>query len=738
MSVLKEIPDKLALDTLADESGVAIAIVDQAGREVSVSNNNSICRRLNPTGEFSSACSEFCGKALEKAFEAGSGVSFECHAGLECRAIPVNKPEGRLVAIIGRTFVKAEKYRRATERAISGDWSAFPPSEFFENILLTGSKELVDKAARKLESLAEVTPQTAPAAVIVEPAVKPPPAVAPPPPKVEPKESTNIVDKFVREIRGSEPIEALKPHLKPETIEAPITETINVPEPEPVVEPAAEKSERRMAESHAWRSFFGSLLKTDYPRAVNSILEFLAHHYGFASLMWLERVNDRFDNTASFGEIKNRKVRLGIAPDDPRLMEASLREMPFELGERQKSESATATRTMHLFPIGVGGEISAAIATIDPIESESVKTQIARICQSVAPQLEILRLRTDAAHREVLARAVRRFSESIKTIDADDFWLNLTQNAAEMLQAERASLLVFGERSESLEIKALIGSRAKFDASEAVGIRVARIVFARNDPVVISDVAKTGLPPAPAERNYQMPSFLSCPINIGGRTIGVMSFTDRAGGKPFDKASLELFQAIAPHLAVAIDRAALKEKAGEFEQLSVTDALTGLLNRRYIEERLMEETKRSNRHGFPMSFMMLDVDHFKSYNDQFGHPAGDEALKLVGNVIRETLRGADVAARFGGEEFAILLPQTTADEALTIAERIRDNVEHTDFHYRRVTLSIGVASCSAELCSSANIVSAADKALYEAKRQGRNLVRAFEQMNGVESEQATR
>ena len=744
MEVLNEIPDKLALDTLADESGVAIAIVDQAGREVSVSNNNSICRRLNPTGEFSSACAAFCGKALEKAFESGSGVGYECHAGLECRAIPIEKSDERFVAIIGRTFVKAEKYRRATERAISGDWSNFAPSEFFENILLTGSAELVDKAARKLESLVQKTSNRAPitviaepvdkppAAVIVEPAVRSEPVTEPYSPKAESKEDTNIVDKFVSEIRGQEPVPAPVETAQP----TPLPESVTGVEPAPAAGPGPDQPERRMAESRAWRSFFGSLLKTDYPKAVESILEFLAHHYGFTSLMWLERVDERFDNTASYGELKNRKVRLGIAPSDPRLMEASMSEKPFEIGERQKGKASA--RKMHLFPIGVGGEISAAIATIDPIEPESAKTQIARICQSVAPQLEILRLRSDAAHREVLARAVRRFSESIKTIDADDFWLNLTQNAAEMLQAERASLLVFDERSESLEIKALIGSKTKFDAAESVGVRVARIVFSRNEPVVISDVAKTGLPPAPAERNYKMPSFLSCPINIGGRTIAVMSFTDRAGGKAFDKASLNLFQAIAPQLAIAIDRSNLKEKAGEFEQLSVTDSLTGLLNRRYIEERLMEETKRSNRHGFPMSFMMLDVDHFKSYNDQFGHPAGDEALKLVGHVIRETLRGADVAARYGGEEFAILLPQTTADEAMTIAERIRDNVEHTNFANRRVTLSIGVASCSAELCSSANIVSAADKALYEAKRLGRNRVRAFEQMNGVQSEKVTR
>ena len=189
-----------------------------------------------------------------------------------------------------------------------------------------------------------------------------------------------------------------------------------------------------------------------------------------------------------------------------------------------------------------------------------------------------------------------------------------------------------------------------------------------------------------------------------------------------------MVEAIAPQIAVAIDREALRAKAGEFEQLSVTDALTGLLNRRYIEQRLDEEVKRSNRHGYPMSFLLLDVDHFKSYNDTYGHPAGDVALKMVADVIKDTLRGADVAARFGGEEFAILLPQTVDEEAAAIAERVRRNIEATEFPHREVTVSIGIASCSSELCSTTGLVDAADKALYDAKRLGRNGVRMFAQM----------
>lgn len=788
--------DKNELDKLADESGLAIVFVDASKDQVASSNDNSICRNLNPDGRLVGQCSHFCGTALEEATEVGSAVTFTCHAGLECRAATIGTRQKPLVAIVGRTFVKAEKYRRATERAISGDWTKYPPSEFFENVLISDSSALLEKtldrvmALRKERAPAKPTgtnprPEALPrpevkretaadraprpvSKVDGRPEVKHQPATdqaakpasnsGPRPAKAPDERTTNIVDRFNREL-GVDP-SARKPRVEkapeirsapverpPEKAAIPEIEPRPVPKPktelviEPIVDtdfeapPEATRKERRTAEARAWRSFFGSLLRSNYAAASASILDFLASQYGFKTLVWLDRKDDRFDNTATFGGMKNRKVRLGIAPNDNRLIEASQKEMPLELGERAKGEEQSS-RTMSMFPIGVGDEISAAIAILDPIADDLVKKQIARICHSIAPQLEILRLRSEVERGDTLATAVRSFSESLKRVDADDLWLNLTQNAAEMLRAERASLLIYDEKAEVLEIKAMVGLRRPAVKGEDVGGRVAKIVFAKREPVVISDIAKTGLPPAPDQHRYKTPSFLSCPIVIGDRSIGVMNFADRASGLAFDKSSLEMFQAIAPQLAVAIDRASLKEKAGEFEQLSVTDALTGLLNRRYIEERLMEEIKRSNRHGYPMSFMMLDVDDFKSYNDRFGHPAGDEALKIVGHVVRETLRGADVAARFGGEEFAILLPQTTIEEAMTIAQRIRYNIEHTRFSHRRVTVSIGVASCSAELCVSADLISAADKALYEAKHQGRNKVLAFEEMPRASSDRS--
>ena len=205
-----------------------------------------------------------------------------------------------------------------------------------------------------------------------------------------------------------------------------------------------------------------------------------------------------------------------------------------------------------------------------------------------------------------------------------------------------------------------------------------------------------------------------------------MNFTDKHGGERFDKHDLEVLDSVATQIAVALDRVSLRDKVGEFAQLSVTDPLTGLLNRRYLQERLGEESNRSDRSGEPRSFLMMDVDEFKSYNDRFGHPAGDEALRIVGSILRQNLRGADVAVRYGGEEFSVMLPVTSIDEAELIAQRIRMHVERTEFPRRKVTISIGAATLTPELANVDALISAADRALMRAKDMGRNNVQVYD------------
>ncbi|HEX7955376.1 MAG TPA: sensor domain-containing diguanylate cyclase, partial [Pyrinomonadaceae bacterium] len=221
-------------------------------------------------------------------------------------------------------------------------------------------------------------------------------------------------------------------------------------------------------------------------------------------------------------------------------------------------------------------------------------------------------------------------------------------------------------------------------------------------------------------------------ISIGGRKVGVLNVTDKAGGGAYDEFDLGLLDMIAPQMALALDRVEWHSKATQFQLLSITDPLTGLVNRRYLEERLQEELDRSKRHRFSMAFMMVDIDDFKNYNDTHGHQAGDLALEMTAQCLKTALRSADVAARYGGEEFSILLPQTGLGEARTIAERIRRRIERTQFPHGgsqplgAVTVSIGVSAFGAELDTPAEIIYAADQALYAAKARGKNCIEAFE------------
>lgn len=169
-----------------------------------------------------------------------------------------------------------------------------------------------------------------------------------------------------------------------------------------------------------------------------------------------------------------------------------------------------------------------------------------------------------------------------------------------------------------------------------------------------------------------------------------------------------------------VDR--LREKREELERLSITDGLTGLANHRSLMQRLKEESIRSGRNKRSFSVIMADVDHFKMYNDTFGHPAGDEVLKRVATLLRESTRTIDCVGRYGGEEFAVILPETEVDGGLEVAERIRTRVEAERFPERTITLSIGVAEFPRHAETPESIIAVADTALYEAKREGRNRV----------------
>ncbi len=185
----------------------------------------------------------------------------------------------------------------------------------------------------------------------------------------------------------------------------------------------------------------------------------------------------------------------------------------------------------------------------------------------------------------------------------------------------------------------------------------------------------------------------------------------------------------------AIERSRLQQKIVDdkdrFEELSIMDDLTGLYNRRYLFEAFTREIKRQGRTGQPFSIMMLDLDHFKDVNDEFGHPTGDMVLSMTARKIKENLRESDMAFRYGGEEFCLMLIDTHLDMAMVMAERLRVEIEKTEYlsveprKEIRVTISIGVAEFDDAVKDPMQLIGRADHALYNAKEAGRNQVLAY-------------
>jgi diguanylate cyclase (GGDEF)-like protein/PAS domain S-box-containing protein len=169
-------------------------------------------------------------------------------------------------------------------------------------------------------------------------------------------------------------------------------------------------------------------------------------------------------------------------------------------------------------------------------------------------------------------------------------------------------------------------------------------------------------------------------------------------------------------------QAELEATNARLHSLADTDGLTGIRNRRAFDERFKEEFERSRRHGHPMSVLLIDVDHYKLFNDTFGHAAGDEVLTAAAQALQKTVRDTDLLARFGGEEFALILPETDFGGALILAERCRLAATKLAIPNWTLTVSIGVASLTPETAAPADLLKRADQALYRSKRDGRNRV----------------
>ncbi len=295
----------------------------------------------------------------------------------------------------------------------------------------------------------------------------------------------------------------------------------------------------------------------------------------------------------------------------------------------------------------------------------------------------------------------------------------------QLIPSEAWSMLMVDEERQELVFELALGGKGKEVSAFRVkmGEGIAGWVAQTGQPVIVNDVAKD---PRFARRfdsetRFKTRSMLCAPLVSRGRTIGVVQVINRQQGN-FTRADQQVLLTLVEPCAIAIENAILFQKA---EQLTITDDLTKLFNSRYMNLYISREIKRCKRHGIPLSVIFLDLDGFKGINDQNGHLAGSTTLTEVGRILTQCVRESDILARYGGDEFVAVLPETPASGALVIGERIRKAIEEHVFLTSqslsaRISASIGISAYPDHALSPEGLIQKADQAMYRVKERDKN------------------
>lgn len=313
-----------------------------------------------------------------------------------------------------------------------------------------------------------------------------------------------------------------------------------------------------------------------------------------------------------------------------------------------------------------------------------------------------------------LGKMVIQIMKKVRDIIGASTWsVFLLDEETGELVLEKTSSRYFKEKQSKIRIKP--------------GEGVPGWVLREGIPVIVPDVTKDRRFVCDLTGSDSSHSLMCVPLKSKGKVIGVMEFGNNDDSEPFTKNDINLLMKISYYISLAIERVALYQKMAE---LAVTDDLTKLFNSRYLNRTIEVEIQRSERSKTSVSLIFMDLDNFKQVNDNFGHLVGSKVLVEVGQILMKSLRTIDIIARYGGDEFVIVLPQTIPEAALRVAERVRRLIEKNIFLKKdgyniRLTASFGVASYPRSAKTKEELIKLADEAMYKVKSYTKNGVYAI-------------
>lgn len=386
--------------------------------------------------------------------------------------------------------------------------------------------------------------------------------------------------------------------------------------------------------------------------------------------------------------------------------------------------------SMYLFPLASGLGSFGFLAVFNSLLDREAFSATNDLCM-LSSYLCGTRVLTEEYEKKFCA--LGRVSEKLSNLyfhykEPHLLYEGIVNEAAGLVDAEKCSLMMPEYGEDMLRVFAAKGvSRWLMgDVRVAAGDGIAGKVYEKGEPVLINDaevIKEYAVMPKP---RYKTPSSISLPLKVADEVVGVLNLSDKHSGESFSEKDLAVLTQFASQAAVLVKLCDCHERSEQMRELSITDPLTGLFNRRYFNIRLEEEYQRARRYGLSVSLVMLDIDDFKLFNDTEGHLAGDYILKEISSIMSAAVRANDIVVRFGGEEFVILMPQTSENEALNVSERIRENIKAQiqptwkKFPKKQMTICAGIAMYPDCGGAKENLIKCADRALYKAKLTGKD------------------